>query len=824
MRSRRGHSAAAPVGTGEGRCPASAAARKPWRVAASAAQRSPRHGVSHLTSLRRRCMLGALLLGLCLTTLLGSASGSSPSSPLQHQPPSRERGPHHIRDLHEDPAAPSPERLLFGTALYVRSDVLAASGSEILAAGTERWWFYLAGSVACVTLAALAAGLTIGLVSIDPFDLALIQATEEADCSSIEEIEELRKEKAYADQLMPLVQKHHLLLVTLLICNACANELLPLLLDKIVPSYMAVLLSVTFVLVFGEILPSAIFTGPDQLRLASSLTPVVWSMLAVCWILAYPIACLLDRLLGVEDDSRLRRSELKSLIRLQAQTLSPSPTQQVEGGADGGLSTDEVKIMHGALELKGKCIRDAYVPIDEVYMLSLDAVLDIDKLAEMVHQGHSRIPVFDGDRHNVRGVLLVKRLIVINPEDKRLLRSISCRWPLICSPDLGLLPLLDLFQQGRSHMAIVCDNPSRMLAALRAEEPVPDDCNVLGIITLEDVLELLIKEDIQDETDEGVHVVMQQSEIIRRRIKMLKLLADAQRAGATPSRTPLLRGRRSNSISRVVADVAATRLAALSIASPQMGASPARTPAVAEAAVAAAAHFGYQAEDAAAMDEQLQRGLQLDITSPGGHATALPATAAAAASASPPLSQRAGGGRLSDAARLPRDNDFTRPSRAMSTRNLADLAAFVPPPSSSGPAPAPAHSVASAISAAAGAVPAAHAPAAAAAGPAAAGTGAAAPHPFHHQRSMSLLTPRALISADGMVRRDLDNAKIRALQRMGSTVAANMQQTHAHPSAAAAVSPMSSASSNAPTRQASMRELADAADDLEAGAPLLPKE
>jgi len=51
---------------------------------------------------------------------------------------------------------------------------------------------------------------------------------------------------------MPLVSRHHLLLVTLLICNAFSNELLPPLLGQLAPSWLAVLLSMTFVLIFGR--------------------------------------------------------------------------------------------------------------------------------------------------------------------------------------------------------------------------------------------------------------------------------------------------------------------------------------------------------------------------------------------------------------------------------------------------------------------------------------------------------------------------------------------------------------------------------------------
>ena len=51
---------------------------------------------------------------------------------------------------------------------------------------------------------------------------------------------------------MPLVERHHLLLVTLLMGNALAMEALPIFLDRLVPSWAAVLLSVTAVLIFGE--------------------------------------------------------------------------------------------------------------------------------------------------------------------------------------------------------------------------------------------------------------------------------------------------------------------------------------------------------------------------------------------------------------------------------------------------------------------------------------------------------------------------------------------------------------------------------------------
>ena len=82
-------------------------------------------------------------------------------------------------------------------------------------------------------------------------------------------------------------------MVTLLLGNACANEALPIFLDKLVPSEVAILVSVTCVLIFGEILPSALMLGPRQLMLAAALAPAVRGLMIITSPLSVPIARLL---------------------------------------------------------------------------------------------------------------------------------------------------------------------------------------------------------------------------------------------------------------------------------------------------------------------------------------------------------------------------------------------------------------------------------------------------------------------------------------------------------------------------------------------------
>ena len=61
------------------------------------------------------------------------------------------------------------------------------------------------------------------------------------------------------------------------------------------------LLSVTCVLIFGEILPSAVMTGPAQLQIAAALSPAVRVLMILTAPISWPIARTLDCVLGHHD-------------------------------------------------------------------------------------------------------------------------------------------------------------------------------------------------------------------------------------------------------------------------------------------------------------------------------------------------------------------------------------------------------------------------------------------------------------------------------------------------------------------------------------------
>jgi metal transporter CNNM len=64
--------------------------------------------------------------------------------------------------------------------------------------------------------------------------------------------------------------------------------------------------------------------------------------------------------------------------------------------------------------LTAKTAKTAFTPLDKVFMVPSDAILDSDLCAQILKMGHSRVPVHaPGDRTQIMGILLVKELLMV---------------------------------------------------------------------------------------------------------------------------------------------------------------------------------------------------------------------------------------------------------------------------------------------------------------------------------------------------------------------------------------------------------------------------
>ena len=154
------------------------------------------------------------------------------------------------------------------------------------------------------------------------------------------------------------------------------------------------------------------------------------------------------------------------------------------------LTTDEVQLIRGTLALSSKKVADYLTPIEKVFALEQNVMLDALQLERLREYGHSRIPVYNGTLENITGVLLVKSLLgIANSTAPMRVRDFKLQSVVLLSPAYGLYDALHTFQTGRSHLAVV------------QETNDDGDVRTLGIITMEDILEELFLTEIQDETD-----------------------------------------------------------------------------------------------------------------------------------------------------------------------------------------------------------------------------------------------------------------------------------------------------------------------------------
>lgn len=330
-------------------------------------------------------------------------------------------------------------------------------------------------SIICILGGGLAAGLTIGIMSLDPVGLELL--IESGD----------PKEAGYAKVIAPIRKKGNLLLVTLLLTNTVFNELLPLFIDSIhgISQFVALFLPTITVMLFGEIIPQS-FCTRYGLAVGARCIWIVRFLELIFAPVAYPLAWILDKVLGEELGTVYSHHQLKGLIDIHSHKRH------------GELTDVETTILKGALDFSKKKASDIMVPLKDVFMLDASEHIDAEAVARIWQSGRSRIPVCDRDRTNLIGMLFAKDLLVVRTDDNLTVRTILTFYgqPVVrVWSDQHLDAIFTEFKSGKCHLAIV----QEVNSGSDEQDPFYDP---VGILTLEDVMEELIQDEILDENDD----------------------------------------------------------------------------------------------------------------------------------------------------------------------------------------------------------------------------------------------------------------------------------------------------------------------------------
>ncbi|KAM4749077.1 uncharacterized protein WCC33_006503 [Rhinophrynus dorsalis] len=331
-------------------------------------------------------------------------------------------------------------------------------------------WVQACIIVVLLALSGIFSGLNLGLMALDPMELRVVQR-----CGT-------DREKRYAAKIEPIRRKGNYLLCSLLLGNVLVNTTLTTLLDDLVGSGLAAVCASTLgIVVLGEIVPQSLCSR-HGLAVGANTLWLTRIFMIITFPLAYPVSRLLDCILGQEIGTVYNREKLLEMLKV---------TEPYSG-----LVREEMNIIQGALELRTKTVADVMTRVEDCFMLPSDAVLDFSTMSSIMESGYTRIPVYENERSNIVDILYVKDLAFVDPDDCTPLSTITRFYshPVhFVFSDTKLDAVLEEFKKGKSHLAIV--------QKVNSDGEGDPFYEVLGLVTLEDVIEEIIKSEILDESD-----------------------------------------------------------------------------------------------------------------------------------------------------------------------------------------------------------------------------------------------------------------------------------------------------------------------------------
>ncbi|CAG05359.1 unnamed protein product, partial [Tetraodon nigroviridis] len=360
-----------------------------------------------------------------------------------------------------------------------------------------------------LTICCVLRTVSLSLLWLDPVELYVLHS-----CGSEEE-------KRVAKRLEPVRRRGNFLACSLLFLCALGHSVLGVFFYRLLGSVLsAAFTSGILIFLVAELAPHIVCSGYG-FRMAPALT---W-LAQVCMVLTCPLSCPLGLIL----DLALRRDISTCGIRERAMEMIRT-------------SVNDPYRSSAAECWRTKTVEDILTPLKDCFMLPSSAVLDFSTMSEIMQSGYTRVPIYEEERSNIVEILYVKDLALVDPDDRTPMTTITKFYnhPLhFVFNDTKLDAMLEEFKKGAAAAAAAAAGPcsgwnrcgsvsdltecilrcllhthtlvsfplgpgnSHMAIVQKVNNEGEGDpfYEVLGLVTLEDVIEEIIKSEILDESD-----------------------------------------------------------------------------------------------------------------------------------------------------------------------------------------------------------------------------------------------------------------------------------------------------------------------------------
>ena len=306
-----------------------------------------------------------------------------------------------------------------------------------------------------LAFSALFSGLNLGILSLSTHELKRKMELGNKDAAMI----------------YPIRVRGNQLLVSLLIVNVLINASLAVFFTSLMSGLLAIVLATIMIILFGEIVPKAVFSK-QALFLGARFAWVIDKLMLILSPIAYPLSKLIDNQISSELPSIFTKNELIKIIADHSQS------------EESNINKNELRIVEHALMFGDKQVKDIMTPRSAIKSVEREVVLSPNVLNELHESGFSRFPVYDESPDKIVGTLFLHDLIDIRNKAKA--KDAMSNKVYFINEKMHLDHVFNAFFKTKHHMFIVVNEFSE----------------VVGLITIEDVIEEILGKEIVDEFDQ----------------------------------------------------------------------------------------------------------------------------------------------------------------------------------------------------------------------------------------------------------------------------------------------------------------------------------
>ncbi|MFJ7969998.1 hemolysin family protein [Psychrobacillus sp. NPDC096389] len=290
-----------------------------------------------------------------------------------------------------------------------------------------------------------------------------------------------------AEKLLVLLLKSDRMIVTILIGNTIANVAMTVLVILIAENYAwnivwSVIVLTVIIILFAEVLPKTIAATFSE-RIVYIVAPLIRLLIGLLRPITFLVSEFINMLIrigskGAVKETIITKEELLNMVDIAS--------------TDGTFEEEESERIRGILDFPNKDVSDVLfthrtemvaLPIEYTYEEVRDTILE---------HSYTRYPVYDENIDTIVGMFYSKKLIEWSMDPSLPFDTLIDLEPLFVVQTLSVEKVFELMLTHKKHMAIVLDEYG----------------GTLGIVTHEDLIEEMIGQEIEDETDHDEEILI----------------------------------------------------------------------------------------------------------------------------------------------------------------------------------------------------------------------------------------------------------------------------------------------------------------------------